>query len=147
MCTGQVSRDGTIKRAYELGDGQLIESVLMPYDDGRHTACISSQAGCSMGCVFCATGQMGFSRQLSANEIFEQASRFHAELLRRERTTAVAAASQAAQAVVSPAPDDDDAESPFKVSHNRVRQYRSFFFFFFSRRVKCLWTSRQQPLS
>ena len=48
------SKDGTIKRAYRLHDGQLIESVLMPYDDGRNTACISSQAGCAMGCVFCA---------------------------------------------------------------------------------------------
>eukprot|EP00605_Chrysophyceae_sp_TOSAG23-4_P002178 GSChrysophyteH1.ASY1.ANO1.2408.1 assembled CDS len=46
----QVSRkDGTIKRAYELHDGQIIESVLMPYADGRYTACISSQAGCAMG--------------------------------------------------------------------------------------------------
>lgn len=43
-----VSKDGTRKRAYYLGDKQLIESVLMPYDDGRYTACISSQAGCAM---------------------------------------------------------------------------------------------------
>jgi len=76
----QVSKDGTEKRAYELQDGQLIESVLMPYKDGRRTACISSQAGCAMGCVFCATGQMGFARQLTATEIFEQAQRFSAEL-------------------------------------------------------------------
>ena len=79
----KVSRDGTVKRAYQLEDGQLIESVLMPYRDGRQTACISSQAGCSMGCVFCATGQMGFARQLTADEIFEQTQRFHAELQRR----------------------------------------------------------------
>src|SRR5687768_13975925 len=64
-------RDNTTKRLYRLGDGQLIESVLMPYDDQRRTACISSQAGCAMGCVFCATGQMGFARNLSATEIFE----------------------------------------------------------------------------
>jgi 23S rRNA (adenine2503-C2)-methyltransferase len=76
----QISKDGTRKRAYELQDGQIIESVLMPYTDGRQTACISSQAGCGMGCVFCATGQMGFSRQLSSAEIFEQAQRFSAEL-------------------------------------------------------------------
>lgn len=75
-----ISKDGTRKRAYELHDGQLIESVLMPYDDGRNTACISSQAGCGMGCVFCATGQMGFARQLSSTEIFEQAQKFSAEL-------------------------------------------------------------------
>ncbi|CAM9560980.1 unnamed protein product [Sphacelaria rigidula] len=54
----QTSKDGTRKRAYRLADGQLIESVLMPYSDGRRTACISSQAGCAMGCVFCATGQV-----------------------------------------------------------------------------------------
>jgi 23S rRNA (adenine2503-C2)-methyltransferase len=75
-----VSKDGTQKRAYRLWDGQLIESVLMPYKDGRYTACISSQAGCAQGCVFCATGQMGFSRQLTADEILEQVSRFAAEL-------------------------------------------------------------------
>jgi len=53
----------------------------MRYDDGRRTACISTQAGCAMGCVFCATGQMGFVRNLSATEIFEQAARFASELL------------------------------------------------------------------
>ena len=74
------SKDGTVKRAYRLHDGQLIESVLMPYDDGRNTACISSQAGCAMGCVFCATGQMGFARQLTSDEIFEQVARFDSEL-------------------------------------------------------------------
>jgi len=57
LISEQVSKDGTRKRAYELQDGQIIESVLMPYDDGRRTACISSQAGCGMGCVFCATGE------------------------------------------------------------------------------------------
>ena len=76
----QCSKDGTQKRLYRLPDGPLIESVLMPYRDGRRTACISSQAGCAMGCVFCATGQMGFKRHLSEAEIFEQAWRFSAEL-------------------------------------------------------------------
>lgn len=74
------SKDGTVKRLYRLPDGQLIESVLMPYDDDRRTACISTQAGCAMGCVFCATGQMGFARHLSAAEIFEQAARYAALL-------------------------------------------------------------------
>lgn len=78
--TEQSSGDGTTKRLYRLPDGQLIESVLMPYDDDRRTACISTQAGCAMGCVFCATGQMGFVRHLSAAEIFEQAARFAVEL-------------------------------------------------------------------
>ena len=71
IAVSQVSQDGTEKRLYRLPDGQMIESVLMPYQDGRRTACISSQAGCAMGCSFCATGQMGFSRHLSAEEIFE----------------------------------------------------------------------------
>ncbi len=80
LVTEQISRDRTVKRLYKLTDGQLIESVLMPYDDDRRTACISTQAGCAMGCVFCATGQMGFSRHLTPTEIFEQAMRFAAEL-------------------------------------------------------------------
>jgi 23S rRNA (adenine2503-C2)-methyltransferase len=80
-----ISKDGTRKRAYKLWDGQLIESVLMgPYQDGRYTACISSQAGCAQGCVFCATGQMGFSRQLTPDEIFEQVSRFASELAKED---------------------------------------------------------------
>lgn len=76
----QRSTDGTIKRLYRLPEGQVVESVLMKYRDGRRTACISSQAGCAMGCVFCATGQMGFARHLDTGEIFEQAARFAAEL-------------------------------------------------------------------
>ncbi|MFN8531057.1 MAG: 23S rRNA (adenine(2503)-C(2))-methyltransferase RlmN [Anaerolineae bacterium] len=72
----QESSDGTIKRLYRLPDDQLIESVLMEYDDDRRTACISTQAGCAMGCVFCATGQMGFARHLTGDEIFEQALYF-----------------------------------------------------------------------
>lgn len=78
--TEQQSADGTRKRLYRTLDGHLIEAVLMPYADGRRTACISSQAGCAMGCVFCATGQMGFVRHLSEAEIFEQAWRFASEL-------------------------------------------------------------------
>lgn len=78
----QTSSDGTRKRLYRLPDGPWIESVLMPYADGRRTACISTQAGCAMGCRFCATGQMGLSRHLDAGEILEQAWRFHTELAR-----------------------------------------------------------------
>src|SRR5262245_8689908 len=66
----------TVKRLYRLPDGELIETVLMEYDDGRRTACISTQAGCAMGCVFCATGQMGFARNLTDGEIVEQAILF-----------------------------------------------------------------------
>jgi len=83
LVTERHSRDGTIKRLYRLPDDQYIESVLMVYDDGRRTACISTQAGCAMGCVFCATGQMGFARHLTAGEIVEQALHF-ARLLEAE---------------------------------------------------------------
>jgi 23S rRNA (adenine2503-C2)-methyltransferase len=68
------SSDGeTQKYAFGLPDGQIIETVLMRYEGVRRTACISTQAGCAMGCVFCATGQMGFARHLSPGEIVEQA--------------------------------------------------------------------------
>jgi 23S rRNA (adenine2503-C2)-methyltransferase len=67
------SGDGwTRKFLYGLGDKQEIESVLMGYP-GRFTGCISTQVGCAMGCVFCATGQMGFRRHLTAGEIVAQA--------------------------------------------------------------------------
>ncbi|MBX3061680.1 MAG: 23S rRNA (adenine(2503)-C(2))-methyltransferase RlmN [Anaerolineae bacterium] len=79
----QHSSDGqTVKRLFRLPDNQLIESVLMEYDDGRRTACISTQAGCAMGCVFCATGQMGFARHLTTGEIVEQALHFARQLER-----------------------------------------------------------------
>ncbi len=66
------SRDDlTRKYLLKLTDGQVIETVLMEYK-GRFTACVSSQAGCAMGCVFCATGQMGFVRHLTAGEIVAQ---------------------------------------------------------------------------
>lgn len=75
------SSDGhTVKRLFRLHDGQLIESVLMEYDGVRRTACISTQAGCAMGCVFCATGQMGFARHLTSGEIVAQALVFAREL-------------------------------------------------------------------
>ena len=66
------STDGlTRKFLLRLADGQTIETVLMNFK-GRSTACLSTQAGCAMGCVFCATGQMGFVRHLSAGEIVAQ---------------------------------------------------------------------------
>jgi len=66
------SLDGlTRKFLLGLADGQSVETVLMGYP-GRHTACVSTQAGCAMGCVFCATGQMGFIRHLRAGEIVAQ---------------------------------------------------------------------------
>lgn len=66
------SSDGlTRKFLLRLTDGQEVETVLMGYT-GRHTACLSTQAGCAMGCTFCATGQMGFSRHLRPGEIVAQ---------------------------------------------------------------------------
>ena len=69
--THQVSTDGTEKFLWALDDGEAIESVLIP-EGKRRTLCISSQAGCALGCVFCATGRMGFRRNLSAGEIAAQ---------------------------------------------------------------------------
>lgn len=70
--TEQRSKSGdTIKWLFALPDGAQIETVLMHYKD-RSTACVSSQAGCAMACSFCATGQAGFERHLSAGEILEQ---------------------------------------------------------------------------
>lgn len=67
------SSDGwTRKWLLRFPDGSEIETVLMEYDGVRRTACISSQAGCAMNCSFCATGQMGFLRNLRAGEIIEQ---------------------------------------------------------------------------
>jgi len=80
------SRDGqTRKTALRLRDGRLIEAVLMRYES-RRTLCISTQAGCAMGCVFCATGQMGFKRHLSSGEIAAQVIHY-ARLLAGEGST------------------------------------------------------------
>ncbi|EOD39311.1 hypothetical protein EMIHUDRAFT_223465 [Emiliania huxleyi CCMP1516] len=78
----QQSKDGTQKRLWRCHDGSLIESRRRVFCF-RRTACISSQVGCAMGCTFCATGQMGFRRDLSEAEIFEQAARFSSELRAR----------------------------------------------------------------
>ena len=69
----QESLDGTVKFRFVLQDGHKIESVLIPViRDNRYTVCVSSQVGCSLACVFCATGQMKRERNLSAAEIYEQ---------------------------------------------------------------------------
>ena len=68
----KISSDGWTRKALlRLRDGSTVEAVLMLYYD-RATVCISSQVGCAMGCTFCATGQMGFTRNLSSGEIVEQ---------------------------------------------------------------------------
>jgi 23S rRNA (adenine2503-C2)-methyltransferase len=64
----------TVKYLWQLADGNRIETVLMLYPD-RVTVCVSSQAGCAMGCGFCATGQAGFTRHLTVGEIVEQVAR------------------------------------------------------------------------
>lgn len=67
------SRDGAEKFLFELADGRAIESVLIPDESsGRTTLCVSSQSGCPLGCIFCATGRLGFGRNLTAGEIVGQ---------------------------------------------------------------------------
>jgi len=66
-----ISADGTIKWLFDVGGGNAVETVFIPEDD-RGTLCISSQAGCAMGCRFCSTGHQGFSRNLTTGEIVAQ---------------------------------------------------------------------------
>ena len=77
-----VSADGTVKWLFDVGAGNAVESVFIPEDD-RGTLCVSSQAGCAVGCRFCSTGHQGFSRNLSTGEILAQL--WHAEHSLRER--------------------------------------------------------------
>ena len=63
----QASSDGTIKWLFDVGGGNAVETVFIPEDD-RGTLCISSQAGCAVGCRFCSTGHQGFSRNLTTGE-------------------------------------------------------------------------------
>jgi len=77
-----VSTDGTIKWLFDVGGGNAVESVYIPEDD-RATLCVSSQAGCAVGCRFCSTGHQGFSRNLSTGEIIAQL--WHAEHSLRKR--------------------------------------------------------------
>jgi 23S rRNA (adenine2503-C2)-methyltransferase len=100
------SADGfTRKYLLALQDGRKIETVLMRYS-GRVTACVSSQVGCAMGCVFCATGQMGFGRHLSTGEIVAQA--LHVDRILSETSEQ------------GPALADPDDDSPH-VRHERLR--------------------------
>lgn len=71
LATRQTSSDGTEKFLFRMADGQLIETVTIP-DGDRITCCISSQAGCALQCAFCATGAMGFQRNLTPSEIAGQ---------------------------------------------------------------------------
>lgn len=67
----QASTDGTIKWLFDVGNGDAVETVFIPEDD-RGTLCVSSQAGCAVGCRFCSTGHQGFSRNLTTGEIVAQ---------------------------------------------------------------------------
>lgn len=81
-----ISSDGTIKWLFDVGAGDAVESVFIPEED-RGTLCISSQAGCAMGCRFCSTGHQGFSRNLKSGEIIMQlwfAEHFLRKHLQRE---------------------------------------------------------------
>jgi 23S rRNA (adenine2503-C2)-methyltransferase len=71
VLTEQASADGTIKWLFDVGGGDAVEAVFIPEDD-RGTLCVSSQAGCAVGCRFCSTGHQGFSRNLTTGEILAQ---------------------------------------------------------------------------
>ncbi len=73
----------TVKALLKLSDGKFIETVLMRHEDGRNTVCVSSMVGCPMKCSFCATGEMGLMRKLTADEIITQVL-FFARLLKKE---------------------------------------------------------------
>ena len=77
-----VSADGTVKWLFDVGGGNAVETVFIPEDD-RGTLCVSSQAGCAVGCRFCSTGHQGFSRNLTTGEILAQL--WHAEHALRAR--------------------------------------------------------------
>lgn len=80
----QVSNDRTIKNAFRLHDGNIVEGVLIPTDT-RMTACISSQVGCSLTCKFCATGRLARLRNLDAEEIYDQVVLIRNQAMERYR--------------------------------------------------------------
>lgn len=86
VLTEQASADGTIKWLFDVGDGNAVEAVYIPEDD-RGTLCVSSQAGCAVGCRFCSTGHQGFSRNLTTGEIIAQLWYAEHELRRRLGTS------------------------------------------------------------
>jgi 23S rRNA (adenine2503-C2)-methyltransferase len=96
----QTDNGDTIKFLWRLFDGALVESVLMRYT-GRITLCISSQAGCGMNCPFCATGQAGLTRNMSAGEIIEQIVRANAAIAKGELGGSKAKMKEAPQRVTN----------------------------------------------
>ena len=97
VASEQVSADGTVKWLHSVGAGNAIETVFIPETD-RATLCISSQAGCAVGCTFCSTGYQGFSRNLTTGEIVAQL--WHAEHALRARGLAGAAGERVISNVV-----------------------------------------------
>lgn len=79
----------TVKTLFKLPDGALIEGVLMRFRDGRNSVCVSSQVGCGLKCAFCATGRMGFTRNLTAEEIADQVLYFDQYLKRAQADSRV----------------------------------------------------------
>jgi 23S rRNA (adenine2503-C2)-methyltransferase len=76
VVTEREARDGTVKALFRTADGHPVEAVLMRYQDGRRSLCLSSQSGCPLTCTFCATGAMRFGRNLTTSEIVDQALHF-----------------------------------------------------------------------
>jgi 23S rRNA (adenine2503-C2)-methyltransferase len=73
IASKQISEDGTVKYLFQCADGNVIESVLMYFEErGSYALCVSTQVGCAINCSFCATGKIGLKRHLSASEIVEQ---------------------------------------------------------------------------
>jgi 23S rRNA (adenine2503-C2)-methyltransferase len=85
ICDKQMSGDGTRKYLLSCADGRQIEMVLIP-DEGRLTACLSTQVGCALACAFCLTGKMGFVRHLHPGEIVDQVLALQRDLQSGERT-------------------------------------------------------------
>lgn len=82
----QSPNGNTVKALFKMKDGALIEGVLMRFNDGRNSVCVSSQVGCGLKCAFCATGTMGLKRNLTAEEIFDQVLYFNSFLRRLAKT-------------------------------------------------------------
>jgi len=78
-------KEDSVKAKITLNDGFEIETVLMRHRDGRNTVCVSSQVGCPLGCLFCATGKMGLKRNLTSDEIIEQVLFFDRYLLKENQ--------------------------------------------------------------
>jgi len=98
LLSEHVSADGTVKWLFDVGGGNAVETVFIPEED-RGTLCVSSQAGCAVGCRFCSTGHQGFSRNLSSGEIIAQLW-FAEHRLRQRRGTGATSSERAIDNVV-----------------------------------------------